>query len=55
MHVPAGAQNFVEWIIEFIDDSVRGSFSGRNPLVAPLALTIFIWIFFNESDGFSTC
>lgn len=45
VHVPAGAQNFVEWIIEFIDDSVRGSFSGRNPLVAPLALTIFIWIF----------
>ena len=42
---PTGAQNFVEWIIEFIDDSVRGSFSGRNPLVAPLALTIFIWIF----------
>lgn len=45
MHVPAGAQNFVEWIIEFIDNSVRGSFSGRNPLVAPLSLTIFIWIF----------
>lgn len=43
--VPTGAQNFVEWIIEFINDSVRGSFSGRNPLVAPLALTIFIWIF----------
>ncbi len=43
--VPTGGQNFVEWIIEFIDTSVRGSFSGRNPLVAPLALTIFIWIF----------
>lgn len=43
--VPAGLQNFVEWIIEFIDSSVRGSFRGRNPLVAPLALTIFIWIF----------
>lgn len=43
--VPTGAQNFVEWIIEFIDGSVRGSFSGRNPLVAPLALTIFVWIF----------
>jgi F-type H+-transporting ATPase subunit a len=42
---PAGWQNFVEWIIEFIDDSVRGSFSGRNPLVAPLALTLFVWIF----------
>jgi len=43
--VPAGMQNFVEWVVEFIDSSVRGSFSGRNPLVAPLALTIFVWIF----------
>ncbi|WP_321529114.1 F0F1 ATP synthase subunit A [Sedimenticola selenatireducens] len=43
--VPGGMQNFAEWLVEFIDDSVRGSFSGRNPLVAPLALTIFIWIF----------
>ena len=43
--VPGGWQNFVEWIIEFIDTSVRGSFSGKNPLVAPLALTLFIWIF----------
>jgi F-type H+-transporting ATPase subunit a len=38
-------QNFVEWIVEFIDGAVRGSFSGRNPMVAPLALTIFIWVF----------
>jgi F-type H+-transporting ATPase subunit a len=43
--VPGGLQNFVEWIIEFVDSSVRGSFSGKNPLVAPLALTVFIWIF----------
>ena len=43
--VPSGLQNFVEWIIEFVDNSVRGSFSGKNPLVAPLALTVFIWIF----------
>lgn len=43
--VPGGLQNFVEWVVEFIDSSVKGSFSGRNPLVAPLALTIFIWIF----------
>jgi F-type H+-transporting ATPase subunit a len=42
---PAGWQNFVEWIVEFIDTSVRGSFSGKNPLVAPLALTLFVWIF----------
>ena len=42
---PTGWQNFVEMVIEFIDESVRGSFTGKNPLVAPLALTIFIWIF----------
>ena len=42
--VPGGLQNFTEWLVEFIDSSVRGSFSGRNALVAPLALTIFVWI-----------
>ena len=42
---PGGLQNFVEWIIEFIDNSVRGSFSHQNPLVAPLALTVFMWVF----------
>ncbi len=43
--VPGGLQNFAEWIVDFIEDSVKGSFSGRNPLIAPLAFTIFIWIF----------
>lgn len=43
--VPYGWQNFVEWIIEFIDTQVRGSFTHKNNLVAPLALTIFIWVF----------
>ncbi len=43
--VPSGLQNFIEWIVEFVDSSVRGSFSGgKNPLVAPLALTLFFWI-----------
>lgn len=42
---PNGLQNFAEWIVEFIDSSVRGSFTAKNNLVAPLALTIFVWIF----------
>ena len=42
--VPNGAQNFVEWIIDFINSSVRGSFSGKNLWIGPLALTIFVWI-----------
>ncbi|MFT5111454.1 MAG: F-type H+-transporting ATPase subunit a [Parasphingorhabdus sp.] len=43
--VPDGMQNFVEMIIDFIDENVRGSFSGKNDLVAPMALTLFCWIF----------
>lgn len=42
---PSGVLNFVEWIVEFIDTSVRGSFTSKNSLVAPLALTVFVWIF----------
>ncbi|MGK0440726.1 MAG: F-type H+-transporting ATPase subunit a [Pseudohongiellaceae bacterium] len=44
--VPKGLQNFVEMIIEFIDSTVKDTFHYKNALVAPLALTIFIWIFF---------
>jgi len=43
--VPGGLQNFVEWIVEFIDGAVKGSFTGKNAMVAPLALTVFFWIF----------
>ncbi|WP_456380123.1 F0F1 ATP synthase subunit A [Thiolapillus sp.] len=43
--VPGKLQNFVEMMVDFVDDSVKGSFSGRNPLVAPLALTVFCWVF----------
>lgn len=42
---PSGLQNFCEWAIEFIDTSVRGSFTAKNDMVAPLALTIFFWVF----------
>ncbi|MBE0510241.1 MAG: F0F1 ATP synthase subunit A [Gammaproteobacteria bacterium] len=43
--VPSGWQNFLETVVEFIDTSVRGSFTAKNDLVAPLALTVFVWIF----------
>jgi len=43
--VPTGWLNFVEMIVEFIDGSVKDSFHGRNKMVAPLALTIFVWVF----------
>ncbi len=43
--VPGRLQNFVEVMLEFVEHQVRGSFSGRNRLMAPLALTIFVWVF----------
>lgn len=41
---PSGFLNFVEWVIEFIDNNVRSSFSHKNDMVAPLALTLFVWV-----------
>ena len=42
--VPTGFQNFVEVMIEFIDNNVRDTFTSKNNMVAPIALTLFIWI-----------
>jgi len=41
---PSGFQNFVETIIDFVSGQVRDTFPGHNPLIAPLALTIFLWV-----------
>ena len=42
--VPGGFQNFIEWVVDFVNENVRGSFSAKNDMVAPLALTIFFWV-----------
>ena len=42
--IPGGLQNAVEIIIEFIDSNVRDTFSHKNKLIAPMALTAFVWI-----------
>ena len=42
---PTGLQNFVEMSIEFVEDNVQSLFgSVKNKLIAPLALTVFVWI-----------
>ncbi len=43
--VPGRFQNFVEIIISFVDQQVRDTFHGESALIAPLALTIFSWVF----------
>ena len=41
---PGGFQNAVEAILGFVDQQVKDTFPGHNPLIAPLALTIFVWV-----------
>jgi F-type H+-transporting ATPase subunit a len=41
---PSGLQNLIEMTFEFVQGIVRDVFHGKNPLIAPLALTIFVWI-----------
>lgn len=47
--VPSGLQNVVEMTVEFVQTIVRDGFHGRNPVIAPLALTMFVWIFLMNS------
>jgi F-type H+-transporting ATPase subunit a len=42
--VPTGLQNLVEMCFEFVEGVVKDTFHGRNPVIAPLALTIFVWV-----------
>ena len=43
--VPGGLQNAVEMVVEFIDETTESIFEHKNDLIAPLALTIFVWVF----------
>lgn len=43
--VPGPWQNFVELMVDFVDTQVKDSFHGSSKLIAPLALTIFCWVF----------
>ena len=42
--VPGPLQNFVELIVDFIDDTTTTIFNYKNSLIAPMALTIFVWV-----------
>ena len=43
--VPGKFQCFIEMIVEFVGDNVRDKYHGKSALIAPLALTIFVWVF----------
>nr|WP_298055915.1 F0F1 ATP synthase subunit A [uncultured Halomonas sp.] len=47
--VPGGLQNAVEIVVEFIENLTRSTFHGNNKNIAPIALTLFVWILLMNS------
>ncbi|MGE3319343.1 MAG: F0F1 ATP synthase subunit A [Candidatus Berkiella sp.] len=43
--VPGGLQNLVEVLVEFVNQQVKDIYHGKSDWVAPLALSIFVWVF----------
>ncbi|GAA0668964.1 MULTISPECIES: F0F1 ATP synthase subunit A [Rheinheimera] len=43
--VPGKFQCFIEMVVEFVANNVKDTFHGKSKLIAPLALTIFVWVF----------
>jgi F-type H+-transporting ATPase subunit a len=44
--VPSKGQAFVELVVEFVETNVKDVFHGDRRFIAPLALTIFMWVLF---------
>jgi F-type H+-transporting ATPase subunit a len=43
--VPGKFQAFIELVIDFVGSNVKDTFHGKNRLIAPLGLTIFVWVY----------
>ena len=43
--VPSKLQGAVEVIVEFINNQTNTSYHGKQRSIAPLALTVFVWVF----------
>lgn len=43
--VPTLFLNMIESVVEFVDNSVKDMFHGHNPKIAPIAITVFVWVF----------
>lgn len=50
--VPGKRQAFVEVCIDFVNDQVRGIFDKSFSFVAPLALTVFVWVLLMNAMDF---
>ena len=42
--VPGRFQMFVEMLVEFVEEQAKGMVHGKLTFIAPLALTVFVWV-----------
>lgn len=49
---PGHLQNLVEITVEFTQNLVKNTFHGRNHMIGPIALTVFVWVFLQNSLKF---
>jgi F-type H+-transporting ATPase subunit a len=50
--VPGKRQAFIELCVEFVNDQVKSIFDKSYDFVAPLALTVFVWVLFMNAMDF---
>jgi len=50
--VPGKLQNFVEMILEMVNDTVNSAFHAKSNVIAPLAVTIFVWVWLLNAMDF---
>ncbi|WP_028453976.1 F0F1 ATP synthase subunit A [Chitinilyticum litopenaei] len=50
--VPGKLQNFVELIVEMVDNQIKDAFHAKSKVIGPLSLTIFVWVFLMNSMDF---
>lgn len=50
--VPGRLQNFVEMIMEMVNDTINSAFHAKSAVIAPLAITIFVWVWLLNAMDF---
>ena len=50
--VPNKRQAFVELAFDFVDEQVKGIFHGDRRFIAPVALTVFVWVLLMNAMDF---
>jgi len=50
--VPNKRQAFVELACEFVDNQAKGMFQGERKFIAPVALTVFVWVLLMNAMDF---